>query len=97
MYTLCANIPLIGSAPEGWNVYLVDNPGFGETNESINDLAETAMKSSSAYVYVVQYTQLKDVVDAGAFRLIHKKDSSMWNIVIPVSINGTNNIYLWLV
>ena len=76
VYTLYANVPLISSAPEGWNVYLVDNPGFGEANESVNELAESAMKFSSAYVYIVQYTQLKDVVDAGAFRLLYKKDSS---------------------
>ena len=35
-----------------YRVSLVDNPGFGEMNEHITQLADISAKSSSLYVYV---------------------------------------------
>ena len=71
MYT---NVPAIGGAPDPWSVYLVDNPGCGDANKSLSNLAETSMKSSSAYVYVVHYKELGDANDVESFKHIHAKD-----------------------
>ena len=69
-----ANVPAIGGIPDPWNVYLVDNPGYGDINEGLRNLAETSMKSSSAYVYIVHYKEIGCTDDVESFKRIHDKD-----------------------
>ena len=73
-----ANVPAIGGIPDPWNVYLVDNPGCGDINEGLRNLAETSTKSSSAYVYIVHYEEIlnDDANDVELFKHIHAKDPS---------------------
>ena len=52
---LHVNIPLLsGSIPPDWTVSIMDNPGFGEAKEHIQQLAEASMNTSSAYIYLMQ-------------------------------------------
>ena len=45
---------LTNNVPPGWNVSLVDTPGFGEKNEHVQQLAKEAMETSAAYIYLLQ-------------------------------------------
>ena len=66
---------------------MTDNPGFGEAHqEYITQLAETSLKTSTAYLYVVDVGQLQDKVDAHSFELLHAKDEGNLNVVMVNSI-----------
>lgn len=69
-----ANVPVISDVQPPWNIYLVDNPGFGAAHEGINALAETAMKTSTAYVYTIPYLQIDDKEHSECFKSMHAKD-----------------------
>lgn len=59
---------------------MTDNPGFGEAHqEYIIQLAKTSLKTSTAYLYVVDVGQLQDKVDAHSFKLLHAKDKGNLN------------------
>jgi len=59
---------------------MTDNPGFGEAHQQhITQLAETSLKTSTAYLYVVDVGQLQDKVDAHSFELLHAKDKGNLN------------------
>ena len=66
--------------PPGWSVALVDNPGFGEDNQHIQQLAEVAMKTSSAYLYVVDSDALQDATDAKSFKLLYERDPGISSV-----------------
>lgn len=77
-YTLFASIPIIKEPPgTDWKIYLVDNPGFGDANKGVSDLATTAVTSSSSYVYIMNYKQLGDEEDTKAFKLMAAKDKGI--------------------
>lgn len=62
-------------APPSWTVHLVDNAGFGEAGqEGIIEQATTALKTSSAYIYIMSYENLGDSKDVAAFQKIYAKD-----------------------
>ena len=72
---LKVNIPLLlGSIPPGWEVSIVDNPGFGEAKEHITQLAEASMVTSSAYIYLMHIGG-KDA--ANFFKALQKTDEGM--------------------
>jgi len=52
-YLVVANIPILSNVPDPWRAYLVDNPGFDDPIAGITDVAEVAMKTTSAYMYVL--------------------------------------------
>ena len=70
------NIPLlIGKVPLGWTVSLVDNPGFGEAQEHITQIADSSLLTSSAYVYLVETGQLGGTEPRDFYKELHKRDS----------------------
>ena len=54
-----------GSVPPGWKMTIIDNPGFGETEEQITQPAEDSMVTSCAYIYLLQTENIggRDVAD----------------------------------
>ena len=68
------NVPVLSDAPEGWGVSLVDTPGFGEEDSSIARLANSSLKASSAYVYVVNTDTIGCDTDAHYFQMLKEKD-----------------------
>ena len=82
-YTLFASISII-DPPLGteWKIDLIDNPGFGDANKGVSDLATTAVTSSSSYVYIVNYKQLRDDEDTKAFRLMAAKDKGKIGVTV---------------
>ena len=80
-YTIHTNVSMI-QAPPSWKVYLVDNAGFGEAGqEGIIKQANTALVTSSAYVYVMTYESLGDSKDVAAFQRIYDKDRGQTEIL----------------
>lgn len=75
---LQVNMPLLcGSVPSGWDVSIVDNPGFGEAKEHITQLAEASMLTSSAYIYLMQTENVGGREAAEFFKDLVKTDNSM--------------------
>lgn len=61
------------------NIILQDTPGLGEAATSdgsthITDLAETALLSCSAYIYILDCSKLRDQLDVDALELLQRKD-----------------------
>lgn len=71
------NVPVLAGAPQGWKVYLVDSPGLGENDATVTRVAETSLKSSSAWVYVLNVEALGDVTDHHYFAEMKKEDPGM--------------------
>ncbi len=69
---------MLANAPLGWRVSLVDTPGFGEDNPTAMQVADRALKSSSAHLYVVNKETLKDSVDAKFYREFEEKDQGKY-------------------
>lgn len=84
--TLKVNIPLLsGSVPTGMTVSIVDNPGFGEAKEHIQQLAEASMLTSSAYIYLMQAENIGTKETAQFFKDLHQTDKG-------ISIPSTQSI-----
>ena len=50
---LRVNIPLLKSRlPDEWVIQLVDNPGFGDSNQLTREIASQSWESSAAYLYL---------------------------------------------
>ena len=70
-------MPLLSECiPPGWTVSIIDNPGFGEANEHITQLAEASMVISSAYIYLMQTENVGGREAADFFRELKKIDES---------------------
>jgi len=41
--------------PQGWHLFFVDNPGFNEYKEFVNETANFSVKVSSACIFVTTY------------------------------------------
>ena len=75
--TLKVNMPLLSEyIPPGWMVSIIDNPGFGEANEHITQLAEASMVTSSAYIYLMQTESVGGREAADFFRELKRIDES---------------------
>lgn len=75
---LKVNIPLLtGSIPPGWEVSIVDNPGFGEAKEHITQLAEASMVTSSAYIYLMQTEDIGGKDAEHFFKSLQKADEGL--------------------
>ena len=71
------NIPLFsGIVPHGWKISIIDNPGFGEANEQITQLAEASLVTSSAYIYLMQTENIGGREAADFFRELKTIDES---------------------
>ena len=85
-YTVCGNIPAIEQAAatdSSWEIYLVDNPGFGEAHsQDIMRMTESAMATSSAYIYVVACGQIGAKEDRDCLKFIYNKDNGMYMYIL---------------
>ena len=76
-YTIYANVPLLADPPAGWELVLVDTPGFGDA--SMNNVvasAEMLLTTSSIYLYVIDSGSTGDAVDAKNLWNIFNRDAS---------------------
>lgn len=70
-----AHAPILEDVLAGWNLVLVDTPGFGEANmEGITSLATTLLNTSSAYLYIVDVNSIADEMDARNMKSIVDRD-----------------------
>lgn len=73
-HLILANIPILSNVPDPWKAYLVDNPGFDDPIAGITDVAEAAMKTTSGYMYILDYGILQGQSDTKHFKLLYEKD-----------------------
>ena len=86
MCTLHVNIPALSEVPFGWATYLSDNPGFGEANEHIAQLASISVQDSSAYVYVTNSDNIGSDRDFKFFKELAAHDKGSYS-------DGHKNIF----
>ena len=63
--------------PLGWTVSLVDNPGFGEINKCITQLADASLVTSSAYIYLIQTGCISGEAETAFYKAIQVKDEGV--------------------
>ena len=78
---MTTNVPCIAgtSSNSEWSVSLVDNPGFGEANEYINQLEYLSFVASSAYLYLVESTRIDGKSAQSFFQELWKRDKGEMN------------------
>ena len=75
-FVLYAFVEILKEAPEGWNLVLVDTPGFGEANvQHVTARTNTLFTTSTAYLYIIDSGILGDEVDAKKIKLLFKNDT----------------------
>ena len=75
---LQVNVPALSGGTHGYRISLLDNPGFGETNEYITQLADTSAKSSSVYVYVTESANVASITDFNFFENLGQRCPGLW-------------------
>lgn len=70
-------MPLIDEVPQGWQLSLIDNPGFDEHTEHVTDTALQSLKFSSACFYVTTFEQYKRKETAIFFKKMYAENSGM--------------------
>ena len=66
---------MLASTQPGWKIIMLDNPGFGESHqEHMTQRTKTTLKTSSAYLVVMDVSQLGDREDEKCLNLIYKGD-----------------------
>ena len=55
----------------------MDNPGFGEAKEHVVQLADASLRTSSAYIYLLQTEHIGGTEAAEFFKELLRKDKSM--------------------
>ena len=78
VYVLKTQIPLSLSVPGGWQVSLIDNPGFDEYNPHITETALQSLKVSSAYLYITTYDQYRQTQSADFFLAKYKDNKGLY-------------------
>ena len=83
LYVLYACIPLLEQTQHsGWALALVDTPGFGEANvEHVTSHADMLFSTSTAYLYLMDSSNLKDAVDAENIRQLYEYDKGIQTFV----------------
>jgi hypothetical protein len=78
---LHAHIPILEEAHHsGWTLALVDTPGFGEANvEHVTSHADMLFSTSTAYLYMMDSSNLEDAVDAANIRQLYQYDKELFN------------------
>lgn len=69
---------LTKNVPPGWRVNLADTPGFGEENEHVQQLAEEAMETSAAYIYLLQTENIGGKAVGETFHSLATKDPGIY-------------------
>ena len=81
-FLIIANVPALAVINcEGANFILQDTPGLGEarneSNSHVTDLAESALLSCCAYIYVMDCSKLRDQLDVDVLTLLKTKDEGI--------------------
>ena len=62
---------MLASTQPGWKISMLDNPGFGESHQELMiDCTKTTLKTSSAYLVIMDVGQLGDKEDEDCLKLI---------------------------
>lgn len=61
-----------------WSIFLVDTPGFGTADKGISQLSKTAMETSQAYVYTMNFKEFDDESHSRSFQLMKQKDEGIY-------------------
>ena len=91
-YVMKISFPAIKS--ERPKAYVVDTPGSNEVGEvQLQQIADIALQTTSAYIYVMTYSDIKNREDYRALKSIYERDQGMLAVihwystsVVPVSI-----------
>ncbi|XP_064388725.1 uncharacterized protein LOC135336793 [Halichondria panicea] len=70
---------LFGRVEEGWQAFLLDNPGFGEDNKCVQQVAMAAVAPSAAYVFLTTVDSIGGTVNADFFRDLKSRDKSAFS------------------
>ena len=74
-FVLYAFVEILQEAPEGWNLVLVDTPGFGEANiRHVTARTDILFSTSTAYLYIIDSGSMGDDVDAKKIKLLYQHD-----------------------
>ncbi len=65
---------LFSGVPKGWQVYLLDNPGFGEDNVRLQKIAEEAVTPSVGYVFLTTSESIGGTANAKFFKKLRDQD-----------------------
>ena len=69
-------VPLLASAPNTCKPVFMDTPGFMEAmRKRIALVAQASLESSCAYLFVMNYEQMRDSGDAEILRKLHSIDN----------------------
>lgn len=72
---------MLSGVERGWELSILDNPGYGEANqEDMMQETETTMKTSSALLYVMDVGQLQDSEDARRLQQLHTADEGLFGL-----------------
>ena len=55
----------------------MDTPGFGTADKGISQLSKTAMETSQAYVYTMNFKEFDDESHSQSFQLMKQKDEGI--------------------
>ena len=72
-----ANVPILSGVTDPWSIFLVDTPGFGTADKGISQLSKTAMETSQAYVYTMNFNEIDDESHSRSFQLMKQKDEGI--------------------
>ncbi len=62
---------------EGWRVCLLDNPGFGEDNVGVQQIAMAAVGPSAAYMFLTTIDSIGGTTNAKFFRDLKMRDKGI--------------------
>ena len=70
------HIPLLAAQniEKGWSLNLVDNPGFGESNEYIQQIADASILISAAYILVTNTDNMDSKATTAFLNKLSEKD-----------------------
>ncbi|CAI8049463.1 hypothetical protein GBAR_LOCUS27232 [Geodia barretti] len=79
IFVLYAYVPILEEAPAGWNLALVDTPGFGEANvDHIMKHTDMLFSTSTAYLYLMDSTSMEDSIDGENIGFLFKHDKGIF-------------------
>lgn len=89
-------MPALGQLKSIPDIVLQDTPGLGEATSQyrsthITDLAETALLTCSAYIYILDCSKLRDQLDVAALELLKVKDHGKLKLNHIIS----NSLYIF--
>ena len=90
---LFVNFPLLSTLSKGYTVCLADTPGFGEHAEVVECGAKESMRSSAAYIYLLEIGTVGSESNAKSLKYLSEVDESKY-IVFVSSLNMKCHIHV---